>query len=145
MEILDLSNVEETGGFEAMPAGKYPVRVIEAELSDTKDGTGQYIKVQLEVIGDDYTNRRLFHNFNIKNKNPKAVEIGLGQLKSLLTKAGSKKTKITSPQDLINLEAVASVKIRKSDEYGDQNVVAGFVDSPKKAQAPQVNSNDIPF
>lgn len=144
---LDLTNVEAQGDYSPIPAGKYLMRVVEAELKDTAAGTGQFIKVTLEVIGDKYSGRKVFHNFNIKNPNPKTIEIGLGQLKSLLEKSGSNKLKITSPMDLINLEVLTSIKIKKSDDYGDQNVVSSFVkknEQNKASQSAQAPS-DVPF
>lgn len=142
--MLDLTNVEEVS-FDLLPTGEYPVRVVEAEIKDTKAGTGQYINVQLEVIGDSYTGRKLFHAFNIKNPNAKAVQIGLGQLKSMLTKANSKKLKLDSPNDLLNLEFVAVVKIQKGrDGYDDQNQVSAFKEMTRTVNT--FTSNDsIPF
>jgi hypothetical protein len=141
--MFDLTNVESVS-FEPIPAGKYLVRVVDAELQDTKDGSGQYIKAQFEVIGDSYSGRKIFHNFNTKNKNPQAVQIGLGQLKSLVECSGSNNFKLNSPMDLVNMEAVANVKIKKSAEYEDQNVISGF--SKKQASQAKVQTpSDVPF
>ena len=76
---------EDTGGdFTPLPAGDYNVTIQDAEIKQTKSGTGQYINLKLHVDGPIHNGRLLFGVLNIKNDSSKAEQIGRGQLGSIL-------------------------------------------------------------
>lgn len=76
---------ESTGGdFAPIPAGEYTVSIASAELTPTKDGSGRYINLKLNVIAPTHQGRVLFSKLNIRNQSAKAEEIGLQQLGSIL-------------------------------------------------------------
>jgi hypothetical protein len=138
MSFVSLKDVKVDDEFAPIPAGKYTLRCNEAEVKDTKAGTGRYIKCQFKTE----ENRVVWHLFNIENPNPKAVEIGLGQLKRFLKGAGyHDPEELGSLNDLIGLKAECTVKIDKSEQYGDKNVISGF--SVKKKQSAE--KDDVPF
>lgn len=149
---IDLTGVKERS-FEPLPEGKYVVQAETAETKTTKDGTGEYIKVKFKVVENG---RVLFHNFNTKNKNEMATQIGLEQLKSFMSAAAKANTEVTSLNNVTDLEgmvAKAYVKIRDSDQYGDQNVITYFmrheeddVTRPTKKGAPTFDASEkLPF
>ena len=147
MSLLDLSQVEETGGgFDLLPQGKYLVQVAEAEVKETKAGTGEYINVQFEVLQPaEYEGRKLWELFNIKNPSARAVEIGLGQLKHFLRVAGHPDpAKLGSVDDLVGLKALARVKVKSDATYGESNVVSAF-DEAEKFVVANVPVDDTPF
>ena len=125
MSWLDLTEVK-TGGFELLPEGSYLLVADEAVVKQTKSGTGEYVSVSFKVVGGHYAGRTIFHMFNIKNENPKAVEIGLQQLKTFLKCAGKSDTVLSSVTDLLGLKSGAVVKIRVDAQYGDKNVISYF-------------------
>jgi len=142
--MFDLSNVSEQKN-ETLPAGKYLCSVTEAEMKDTKDGTGAYIRAELTVMEGDAKNRKVFTNFNVKNKNPKAVEIGLSQLKSLLVNAGyPNPNKLDSVSDICGLTVGVKTKIKADPEYGDKAEVSYYLD-PKTMAPEKDSSENIPF
>ena len=113
-----------TGNFEPIPAGWYTAKVADAELRNTKSGTGQLIAVRHDVLGPSYEGRVVWTNINIKNANPKAEEIGRQQLGDMMRAIG-----LGSVQDtdqLIGGECQIKVGIEKSEEYGDRNTVKGW-------------------
>ena len=115
---------EGGGNFEPIPAGWYTAKVADAELRDTKSGTGQLIAVRHDVLGPSYEGRVVWTNINIKNANPKAEEIGRQQLGDMMRAIG-----LGSVQDtdqLIGGECQIKVGIEKSEEYGDRNNVKGW-------------------
>lgn len=77
---------EDTGGgdFTPLPAGDYNVTIQDAEIKQTKSGTGQYINLKLHVDGPTHNGRLLFAMLNIKNESSVAEQIGRGQLGSIL-------------------------------------------------------------
>lgn len=122
---IDLTNVVEGG---VLPAGEYVVTCVDAEVRETKMGDGEYIKCAFETE----TGAKLFHNFNLKNANPKASEIGLAQLKTFLRVGGKKDpNKLDGAGELIGLRCMVKTKVKEgSGEYGPQAVITSFKAAP---------------
>lgn len=127
----DFSNDKETGA--GIEAGKYVAKVEEATLNTTKSGDGEYIKVKFRLEGGQI----VYHNFNIKNKNDKATEIGRGQMKAFMRVAGkADPNKLKSPEELVGLSATISIKMDdKGDGYGAQPRITSFTSAPKAKEA----------
>lgn len=124
MSFLDLTNEKEQT-FEPVKPGSYLMQVDDAEVKETKSGTGEYVSVKFLIREGEYEGRTIYHMFNIKNDNPKAVEIGLGQLKTFMKCSGQSNFVLKSVTDLIGLSAVGVVKNR-TDEYGEKAVISYF-------------------
>lgn len=122
---LDLTNATEQGT--PIPDGTYAVMVNKAEVADTKTG-GQMIKVQLKVLdGQPQAGRVIFDQFNIKNANPQAVQIGLGQLKGMMKCFGHPNpNRLESTQELMGLRGQVTVKTESDAQYGPQSRVKGY-------------------
>lgn len=104
---------EDTGGdFAPIPAGDYAVTVKDAELKATNDGTGQYIKLRLDVTGPTHVGRVIFANINIRNKSSAAEQIGRAQLGSLMKAAGL--ATLTDTDQLIGAGMIVKVAIREA-------------------------------
>lgn len=116
------------GNFAALPAGWYSVGISEAELKDTKTGTGQYIKMKLDILDGEKAGRVLFTNLNIRNQNEMAEKIGKQQLGSVMRATGL--AKLSNTDELIGGQMQVKVKVTKSEQYGDddgnQNEVTAF-------------------
>lgn len=116
---------QDSGGdYSPLPAGDYQVRIVETSINTTKSGTGQYIKLRLDVTGPSHEGRVLFTNLNIKNDNQKAEEIGRQQLGAVMRAIGL--DSIQDTDQLVGGAMTVKVAIRKSEEYGDQNDVKAF-------------------
>ena len=127
MSFLDLSNVEATGGdFEPVPKGMYKVIVEDAEIKDTKAGTGQYISVKFNVMEGEFEGRKIFVMYNIKNPSEVAVKVGLGQLKALLMAANVSSLQLNDVSELFGLIVMAKVDIKDEKEYGKKNVIKAY-------------------
>jgi hypothetical protein len=140
--MLDLTNtVVET---DLLVEGEYAMQVEDAEIKETKAGTGEYISVKLKVLEGTRKGKTVYHMFNIKNPNPEAVRIGHQQLKSFMMAAGFSSFVLKSASDLCGATVVARVKIKKDDTYGDKNNITGFK-SYTGAQNEGVDADSIPF
>lgn len=116
--MFDLSNVVETGA--PIPNGTYPVVIEKAQLKDTKTG-GEMISVQLKITGEVMPGRNIFDQFNVKNANPTATQIGLGQLKGMMKAFGHPNpNRLESVNELIGLKGTVTTKIEDSTGYGEQ-------------------------
>ena len=116
---------ESTNSFEPIPAGWYSATITEAELRDTRSGSGQYLRIRYDITGPEYQGRVVFSNLNLRNSNPKAEEIAMRQFGELMRSAGF--NKVQDSDELIGAHIQIKVKIRPaSGEYEASNEVAGF-------------------
>ncbi len=141
---------QNSGDFEPIPAGWYSVAVTDADLRDTKAGTGNYISVRFDVTGPTHEGRVVFTNLNLKNPNPKAEEIGRQQLDALQRAIGL--TAVQDTDQLIGGNCQIKVTIRKSEEWGDSNEVKAYkaiegsaLPMPKQESAPASSGNTAPW
>lgn len=133
---LDLTNITENGG--PVPTGTYAVVIDKAEVSHTKSGSGEMIKVQMKILdGQPHAGRVIFDQFNIKNQNPQAVQIGLGQLKGMLKAFGfPNPNKLSSSTELLGLKGQVSVKVEEDQGYAPAARVKGYKPLSNAVQAP---------
>jgi len=125
MALLDTPFVADPNAgqsdYAPLPAGWYTVRITEADIKETKAGTGNYIKVRYDVLNGTHAGRVVFGNLNLRNPNPKAEEIGRQQLSRLMLAMGL--TQVTDTDQLIGGELSIKLAIQKSEQYGDSNDV----------------------
>lgn len=127
---------ESTGSeFEPLPAGWYQACITGSDLTDTKSGSGQYIKVKYDILGPTHAGRLVWQNLNIRNQNPKAEEIGLRQLGEVLRALGLVEIEETDQLVGGNVEIKLAVK---TDDYGTKNEVKSVraIAQPEPAPAP---------
>jgi len=70
----------EGGGFKELVPGEYLAEIIDTEISPTKAGTGEKLTLKFEVVEGEFSSTWIYHNLNIANPNPQAVEISSRQL-----------------------------------------------------------------
>jgi hypothetical protein len=119
------------GNFEPLPEGNYNATITQAELKDTNDKTGQYIKMRLDITGPSHQGRVIFSNLNIKNASAKAEEIGRQQLGDIMRAVGL--AKVTDTDQLIggNVNIKLTIRAARTDEktgktYEASNEVKGY-------------------
>lgn len=142
------ANTVEPNSFDCIPAGEYEVAIVASEMKPTKDGGGKYLNLELQVLSGQYQNRKIFDRLNLENKNAQAVQIARGTLSGICRAVG-----VLTPKDSSELHLkpmVATVKIRKSDEHGDQNEVKGYKSrhaaaSQPAASQPQPSADAAPW
>lgn len=138
------AEMPESQSFEPVPAGWYTARVANAEVKQTRAGNGSYISVRFDVTGPSHEGRVIFTNINISNPNPKAEEIGHQQLGELMRAINLGTLQDTD--QLIGGACQIKVKIRRSEEYGDQNEVQAYkATSGSPAPGPAPSEDDIPL
>ena len=84
----DRSVAASTGVPDPVPAGDYTLHMESAEVIPTKDGTGVMLKATVSVVSGPYEGRKIFPQFNIRNKSAQAQAIGIGEFKALCLAAG---------------------------------------------------------
>ncbi len=74
--------VEPQQSFDALPAGRYVIT--DSEMKETKAGTGEYLMLTMEVIGDTkHSGRKLWTRLNLVNPNATAVGIAQRELSAI--------------------------------------------------------------
>jgi len=108
-----------------LPAGWYVASIGSAELANTKNGKGQYIKIRYNIEGPSHQGRVVFGNLNTRNESEKAMEIGRQQMGDLLRALGI--AKLTDTDQLVggNVEIKLAVK-EAEGQYEAQNELKGF-------------------
>ncbi|WII71734.1 hypothetical protein QJS83_14810 [Bdellovibrio sp. 22V] len=109
-----------------VPAGWYVGMVEKSEIKATKDGTGAYIAMTVNIVEpQQFAGRKVFTNFNIKNNNQQAVDIAYGQLSALSHAVNIINWNDTSM--LHNIPFKFRVKVRKGDgNYSDSNDITKY-------------------
>ena len=117
--------VGNTGSFEPLPAGDYQVSIESADVNPTKDNSGQYIKLKLKVSGPTHSGGTIFANLNIRNRSPKAEEIGRQQLGDIMRAIGL--ATLTDTDQLIGGNLVVKLAIKPADgQYEAGNEVKAY-------------------
>lgn len=149
-QVFSASEAPASNDYSPIPAGWYNVRVTEAELKDTKAGTGKYIKVRYDVTGGAHAGRVIFGMITVRNPNAKAEEIGRSQLAKLIRSIGLEE--VSDTDQLIGGEMQVKVTIRQSEEYGDSNEVKDWkaasgpvVAAPSSSTPPPAPSGGLPW
>lgn len=132
---FDANQVEPTGNFEPIPAGKYVAVITGSEMKQTKAGTGQYLQLTFQVIEGEYQNRLLWTRLNLVNPNATAVTIAQAELSAICRTVG-----VLTPQDSVelhNLPLVVHVKCNQREDTGEiVNEIKGY----SKKEALNANS-----
>lgn len=122
---FDATQVAPNQPFEVLPAGKYKVQVVDSDMRPTKDGTGQYLWLEMEILDGDYQGRKIWDRLNLVNANQQAVEIAQRSLSALCHATG--KLHVSDSADLHFIPVIATVKVRPAKgEYDASNEIRGY-------------------
>lgn len=138
---FDANQVEPTGDFDPVPAGKYLAVITASEMKPTKSGSGSFLQLQFEILEGEHKGRLLWARLNLDNPNATAVTIARAELSAICRAVG-----VLAPKDSVelhNLPLVIHVKCKKRDDTGDiTNEVRGY--SPKNAEPPAATKPSAP-
>ena len=121
-QTFDAANVDPNAGFELYPAGKYLVQIIASEMRPTKDGRGQYLYLELDILDGQFAGCKLFDRLNLVNDNPDTVDIAKRALSSICRATGQMQVKDSEQLHLIPM--IADVRVRPpKGQYGESNSI----------------------
>jgi hypothetical protein len=117
---FDASRVDPATPFEPLPPGKYKVQITQSEMRPTKDGSGSYLWLELDVLEGEHAGRKLFDRLNLNNSNPQTVEIAQRTLSSICYAVG--RLKVSDSSDLHLIPMTVDVRVRPpKGEYDASN------------------------
>ena len=120
--IFDASQIEPSTAYEVLPPGKYLAQIVNSEMRPTRDGMGQYLYLEIDILEGQYAGRKLFDRLNLSNPNPSAAEIAQRTLSSICRAVG--RLQVNNSEQLHLVPFVADVKVRPPrGEYGESNSI----------------------
>lgn len=132
---FDATGIDTSSQYDAIPAGDYEAIVTDSEVKATKDGTGQYLALTIEIQSGQFQGRRLWDRLNLQNRNQKAVEIAQRQMAQLCHAINV--LQVLTPQHLHGRPFVVKVTAKNDPERGMVNEVRGYkAKATMMAQAP---------
>lgn len=143
---FDANEVEIVDSFELIPDNTEATAIIQStEWKETKDGTGGYLKLKIEIIDGIYKGRLLFDNLNLQNKNEKAVSIAQQTLAKICLAVN--KPKVQTSEELLNIPLKVKIGVSKQDGYEPLNKIKSYTstkETKKEDVAPTQSSGSVP-
>lgn len=122
---FNAQGVDTRDEFSPLPAGSYNVIITDTEVRQTKNGSGTYLSLKMEIQSGEFHGRKLFHNITLSNQNLTAVSIGQKHLAQICHAIGI--MQVNDSSELHYKPLIAVVRIRKGDgQYGDSNEVQRY-------------------
>lgn len=122
---FDSGKHEDMGNFDPIPAGKYPAKIIESDILDTKKKNGKYIQFKFEIIQGEFKGRLIWARLNIINPSSVAVEIAQKELATICRAVG--KAVVQDTQELHGIPLLLTVKLTPAKgDYPAGNATAGY-------------------
>jgi hypothetical protein len=119
---FDATTVDPAAGFELFPAGQYVVQIVSSEMRPTRDGGGQYLWLELDVLEGPLAGRKLFDRLNLVNASAQTVEIAQRTLSAICHATG--RLQVQDSQELHLIPMIADVKVKPpKNGYGESNKV----------------------
>jgi len=116
--------------FEILPAGTYPVMIVESVMKPTKAGNGQYLELKMQVIDGMYKGRYIWDRLNVQNTSAKAQEIAQAKFSAICVAVGVTYTDDSEAVHNKPMLAIVKVQPEGPDSNGinrqAQQEVAGY-------------------
>lgn len=118
-------DIDPNTGFDPIPSGKYLVVITATDMKPTKNGKGEYLEIEMEVLEGPHKGRKLWDRLTLKHTNEQTVEIARGTLSSIC-----RAVNVMKPRDSVelhNVPLVASVGLKKREDNGEMaNTIRGY-------------------
>ena len=126
--------VEPSAGFDPIPAGKYLAVITGTEMKTTKNGKGEYLQVEFQILDGPHKGRKVWDRLTLKHPSEETVRIARGTLSAICRALG-----VMKPHDSVelhNIPLVVSVGLKKREDTGEPaNVVKGYAKRENGAPA----------
>lgn len=143
LSAVNLDGVDPNVALDAIPAGWYNAQIVGSEMKPTKDQTGQYLELTLQILDGEHAGRKLFDRLNLVNSNPTAVEIAYKTLKAIYNAVGV--ARVNDSAEMHGRPLKVKVKLRPATgEYSATNEVQGYDHIQSAHQPAGVTSTGVP-
>lgn len=143
-QTFDASSIEPSNGYDVLPPGKYLAQIVASEMRVTKDGLGQYLYLEVDILDGQYAGRKLFDRLNLINANPDAVQIAQRTLSSICRAVG--KLQVSNSEQLHLIPLIADVRVRPpKGMYGESNSIRYLPRNASPAPMPAAPAPTAPI
>ncbi len=133
---FDATTVEPSTSKDPVPAGKYLAVISASEMKPTRNGAGQYLECEYQIIDGPFKGRKLWSRHNLQNPNPQAVQVARRELSSICHAVGVMQTKDSG--ELHHLPLTIMVKTKQREDNGETvSEVVGWARKDALAGVPQ--------
>ena len=80
---FDATQIEPIKGYELFPEGTYVAQIVQSEMRVTRNGTGRYLWLEIDILDGKLTGRKVYDQLNLIHPNPTTVEIAQRTLSSI--------------------------------------------------------------
>jgi hypothetical protein len=133
---FDANQVEPSSGKDPVPAGKYVAAITNSEMKPTKNGAGQYLEIEYQILDGEHKGRKLWSRHTLQHTSAQTVQIARGELSAVCRAIG-----IMQPKDsaeLHNLPLTVTVKLKKREDNGElANEVTAWAKKETATGVPQ--------
>jgi len=119
---FDATGVDPMKPLEVLPPGKYPAQIVASDMRLTRDGMGQYLNLEIDVLDGPYKGRKLFDRLNLVNNNSQTVEMAQRTLSAICHATARLQVQDSEELHLIPFMAVVQVQPPKNG-YGESNKI----------------------
>ena len=119
---FDATGVDPMKPLEVLPPGRYPAQIVGSDMRLTKDGMGQYLHLEIDVLDGPYKGRKLFDRLNLVNNNTQTVEMAQRTLSAICHATARLQVQDSEELHLIPFIAVVQVQPPKNG-YGESNKI----------------------
>ena len=131
---FNANDVDPNVGFEPIPAGKYLALIVDSKTKQTKNGAGEYLQLEFEIVDGPYKGRKVWERLTLKHPNEQTVKIARGNLSAICRAVG-----VMKPNDSVelhNIPLTIVVGLKKREDNGEMtNIVKAF--EKRESSAPQ--------
>lgn len=128
---FDATSVAPADDFSPLPPGDYTAVITESEMKPTKRGDGSFLALTFEITEGPSKGRKVWTNLNLRNPNPKAVEIAQRELSAICHATGQ--LRVNDSQELHYKPMVIRVDIEAQEGYSPRNNIKAY--KPASANA----------
>lgn len=141
---FNANDVDPNVAFEPIPAGDYVAAIVASEMKPTKNGAGEYLQLEMEVLEGPHMGRKVWDRLMLKHTNSQTVAIARSTLSALCRAIG-----VMQPRDsleLHNLPVLVKVACKKRDDTGEiTNVVKGYKKKGSSSPVPAAAGGTPPW
>ena len=133
-QTFNATQVAPSAPMELLPPGDYVAQITSSEMRNTKDNSGQYLWLEMDILDGEYTNRKIWSRLNLVNSNPGTVEGAYRDLSAICHATGV--LEMSDTEQLHCKPMIVSVKVKPpKNGYEASNEVKGY--KPLNGQQPQ--------
>ncbi|MFW5829718.1 MAG: DUF669 domain-containing protein [Planctomycetota bacterium] len=122
---FDAHQVDPAAGRDPIPAGKYLVAITSSEMKPTRNGAGQYLEFEYQVLEGEHKGRRVWSRHTLQHPSDQTVQIARGELSAICRAVG-----VMTPRDsaeLHNLPLQVTVRVKNREDNNEPtNEVSGW-------------------